>query len=122
MDQNQHLMIAMADPLNIEAYDAVLNILQQYCPRILCPPAEIDKAISRCYYHELGAAGQQHQPKNPETDFAVPKNTHEDLLNISGHAPIVRLVNTILNIGYRWHPMREMLTKMDMGLLMKFTF
>ncbi|MBN1764027.1 MAG: type II secretion system ATPase GspE [Sedimentisphaerales bacterium] len=96
IDQNQHLMIAMADPLNIEAYDAVLNILRTYCPRILCPPTEIDKAISRCYYQELGGADQKNHNNNPETDSPTPKDPHEDLLNISGHAPIVKLVNTIL--------------------------
>ena len=63
--EDGQIAIALADALNIEAYDAILNILagaqetikglwkpDRQCARIICPASEIEKAISRCYYHQ----------------------------------------------------------------------
>ena len=47
---NGEIGIALADPLNVEAYDAIVSVLGQPCRRITCPPSEIENAISRCYY------------------------------------------------------------------------
>jgi general secretion pathway protein E len=108
--------IALADVLNIEAYDAILNILAgsqellkdlwkpgQQCKRIKCPASEIEKAISRCYYHQSTYTGGGNE--NFDVQTAVDRGsdsggtgiqTHaEDLLNIANKAPIVKLVNNI---------------------------
>jgi len=42
--------VAMADDLNIEAYDAISAVLSQPCQRLICPAFEIEQAISSCYY------------------------------------------------------------------------
>lgn len=109
--------IALADALNVEAYDAILSILAgaqeaikglwepgQQCRRIICPASEIEKAISRCYYHQNTSAGTDND--NSEVQALVSQNsdtgesgiqTHaEDLLSIANKAPIVKLVNNIL--------------------------
>ncbi len=101
-DKQQHVTIAVADPLNTEAYDAVSNLLGRYCPRVICPPGEIEQAISRCYYHELDPNSRDDNKKTEKRfPAASPANTTgqtrlEDLLNIDRQTPIVKLVNTIL--------------------------
>ncbi|MBN1803778.1 MAG: type II secretion system ATPase GspE [Sedimentisphaerales bacterium] len=107
--------IALADALNIEAYDAILNILTgtretikelwkpgQQCARITCPACEIEKAISSCYYNQSAFVNNDNpdEQANVNQDVDSGKNsiqTHaEDLLNIANKAPIVKLVNNIL--------------------------
>lgn len=46
--------VALADPLNVGAYDAIVGILGRPCRRVLCEPSEIEQAISRCYYLSPG--------------------------------------------------------------------
>ena len=114
--EDGQVAIALADALNVEAYDAILSILTgtteamkglwkpgQPCSRITCPASEIEKAISRCYYHQSTSAGSD----NDNSDVQSLANqgsehgksgiqTHaEDLLNIANKAPIVKLVNNI---------------------------
>ena len=55
MLEDGQVAIAMAEPLNIEAYDAILSVLAQPCTRVICPASEIEKAISRCYYQNTSA-------------------------------------------------------------------
>jgi general secretion pathway protein E len=98
-DDEGEPVIAMANPLNVEAYDAVLNVLDRYCRRVLSSAGEIEKAISRCYYHD---APDETDSETVETiseaqeDSDITLNRQEDLLNIANQPPIVKLVNTIL--------------------------
>ncbi len=91
--------IALANPLNVEAYDAVLNVLGEYYPRVLSSASEIEKAISRCYYLE-GHEGSEFEGietiSKSEEESDDPLSRQEDLLNIANQPPIVKLVNTIL--------------------------
>lgn len=100
IDKHNQISIAMDDPLNVEAYDAVLNLLGRHCPRIICPPAEIEQAISRCYYHGLGRQTEDQtrdEESSPQDSNAViAQAPQEDLSNIASQGPIVKLVNTIL--------------------------
>lgn len=92
--------IAMAEPLNIEAYDAILSVLAQPCTRVICPASEIEKAISRCYYQSTSAEdpdGQDLSGGDPDVhrdvDVSSIQTKAEDLLNIANKAPIIKLVN-----------------------------
>lgn len=100
IDERNQISIAMDDPLNVEAYDAVLNLLGRHCPRIICPPAEIELAISRCYYHGLGRQTEdQTRPEESlpqDSNAVISQAPQEDLSNIASQGPIVKLVNTIL--------------------------
>ncbi len=94
--------IALADPLNVEAYDAVLTILGQPCTRVICPSSEIEHAISRCYYHStsLGNNDEDLDTQEPagddlHADGAFVQTRAEDLLNIANEAPVIKLVNKI---------------------------
>jgi general secretion pathway protein E len=97
LDSGQ-IAIALADALNLEAYDAVATILGKACERIVCPRAQIEQAISLCYYH------QEHDTENDEHTLTAEEDIDtsgiqtqaEDLLNIANKAPVIKLVNNIL--------------------------
>jgi general secretion pathway protein E len=104
MLEDGEIAIALADPLNIEAYDAISTVLGQPCSRVVCPHSEIERAISSCYYNGTGAgnsnedpAGQDTAAHNNDDSFTgVSAQTHaEDLLNIASKAPVIKLVNKI---------------------------
>ncbi|HON91341.1 MAG TPA: type II secretion system ATPase GspE [Sedimentisphaerales bacterium] len=101
--------VALADPLNIGAYDAIVGILGRPCRRVLCEPSEIEQAISRCYYLSPGEEENYFTPDAPESsaqtdasassvqELASTVQTQaEDLLNIADKAPAIKLVNKIL--------------------------
>ncbi|MGD2094238.1 MAG: type II secretion system ATPase GspE [Phycisphaerales bacterium] len=112
--EDDRIAIALADPLNIEAYDAIFSILAgisdidniwksgQSCSRVTCPAAEIEKAISRCYYQQSASMDINN---NSDVQTVVDQDsdishsgiqTHaEDLLNIANQAPVIKLVNNI---------------------------
>ena len=95
--------IALADPLNIEAYDAISTVLGRSCSRVICPASEIEQAISRCYYQSTGVSSNSGEPSCPDlsgcdnnnVDATSVQTQAEDLLNIANKAPVVKLVNKI---------------------------
>jgi general secretion pathway protein E len=105
LDKNEPA-VALADPLNLQAYDAIVSILGRPCRRIICPAPEIEQAISRCYYLSSGEEGRYLTPDGPEpgqsqdASIAAVSSTvqtrAEDLLNIADKAPAIKLVNKIL--------------------------
>ncbi|MBN1361747.1 MAG: type II secretion system ATPase GspE [Sedimentisphaerales bacterium] len=96
------IAIALADLLNVEAYDAIVGILGQACPRVRCPAPEIENAISQCYYQAEGRQDRDdreiEEMISPDTTASTNSvQTHaEDLLNIADKAPAIKLVNKIL--------------------------
>ncbi len=96
------MAVALADLLNTEAYDAIVSVLGQVCPRVQCPAAEIDDAISQCYYQQSEAAAAH--PADPAAaadahieTFTSSVQTHaEDLLSITDKTPAVKTVNKML--------------------------
>jgi general secretion pathway protein E len=99
--ENGQVAIALADPLNIEAYDAISTILGQPCGRLICPAVEIEEAISRCYYQSTGNSAsdnsdaQDSGSNQNDTDESCSSPQAEDLLNIGSKAPVIKLVNKI---------------------------
>jgi general secretion pathway protein E len=99
--EDGRVAIALADPLNIEAYDAISTILGQPCERIICPAAEIEEAISRCYYQSTSHGDGENpdatdlESNNNDTDATCSSPQAEDLLNIASKAPVIKLVNKI---------------------------
>ncbi|MCK4628877.1 MAG: Flp pilus assembly complex ATPase component TadA, partial [Sedimentisphaerales bacterium] len=105
LDQQGRVHIALADPLNVEAYDAVLNRLGRYCPRLVCPASEIEQAVSRCYYQNFNrnntdshTDADKVQTKPNQNKNIMAQSPREDLLDIaqSKNAPVIKMVNTIL--------------------------
>ena len=97
--------VALADPLNLPAYDAIVSILGRPCRRIVCPAPEIEQAISRCYYLNPGEEGSYLSPDGPQGEppeaglldvSSTVQTRAEDLLNIADKAPAIKLVNKVL--------------------------
>ena len=100
--ENGQVAIALADPLNIEAYDAISTVLGQPCNRITCPASEIEQAISRCYYQSTSVNNDNENPNaqnsadnHNDADTISGSTGPEDLLNIASKAPVIKLVNKI---------------------------
>lgn len=95
-------VIALADLLNVEAYDAIIGVLGRPCRRVRCPAPEIESAISQCYYYTSEKEGQSDATAAAASSAAnTPAATSvqtqaEDLLNIANKAPAIKLVNKIL--------------------------
>jgi general secretion pathway protein E len=109
-DREGQVVIALADPLNIEAYDAIMNLLtalptqaleslsiSRSCARKIYPASEIDNAISHCYYTTDEATDNTAETILQGRDLATGPTRHaEDLLNVDNKAPAIKLVNQIL--------------------------
>ncbi len=87
--------VAVADPLNGPAYDAVLQVLGRYAPRVVCPAGQIAWGISQCHYQSNADGGDAISRATIVTDDILQQAQPEDLLNIANQAPIVKLVNQI---------------------------
>ncbi|MFH1371106.1 MAG: type II secretion system ATPase GspE [Planctomycetota bacterium] len=96
--EDGQVAVAVADALNVEAYDTIVNALGRPCERVICPAAEIEHAISRCYYQGAPTATEETHAHdtNSETTGASAQTHAEDLLSIATKAPVVKLVNKIL--------------------------
>lgn len=98
--EDGQVAIALAEPLNVETYDAIACVLDQPCSRVICPASEIEQAISRCYYQSTGISGEgpeENESPNRDNDIneAGIQTRAEDLLNIANKAPVIKLVNKI---------------------------
>ncbi|MHC4488428.1 MAG: ATPase, T2SS/T4P/T4SS family, partial [Planctomycetota bacterium] len=100
--ENGEVAIALSDPLNVEAYDAIMTVLGQPCSRVICPASEIEEAISRCYYQSTSISSdnensnaQDSPSDHNDVDRAGGETQAEDLLNIANKAPVIKLVNKI---------------------------
>ena len=98
--QDGQIAIALAESLNVEAYDAIAGVLGQPCSRVICPASEIEHAISRCYYHNTGVSDEgqdnsENLTEDNEIDNTSIQTRAEDLLNIANKAPVIKLVNKI---------------------------
>ena len=97
---NGEVAIALSDPLNLEAYDAITTVLDQPCSRVICSASEIEKAISRCYYqgshlNKEDEILERDLIEDGDIEGITAKTQAEDLLNIANKAPVIKLVNKI---------------------------
>ena len=91
------LTVAVADPLDVKAFDAVVTALKRPCRRVLCPPNVIEDALTRCYYQEGDSSATLLDELGEESDLAraAGEGQTEDLMDVANRAPIVKLVNTV---------------------------
>jgi general secretion pathway protein E len=103
--ENDQIAIALADPFNVEAYDAIATVLGQPCSRVTCSASEIEQSIGRCYYQNagIGSKAEDLALEDSLSDDSDDNDAHhsgggpqaEDLLNIANKAPVIKLVNKI---------------------------
>jgi len=97
VEADGRITVAMEDPLDVNAFDGISNVLGRPCTRAICPPATIESALTQCYYQEGDSASEILEELGEERDLArvtVGSET-EDLMDVANRAPIVKLVNTI---------------------------
>ncbi|MHC4166145.1 MAG: type II secretion system ATPase GspE [Planctomycetota bacterium] len=100
--EDDQIAIALADPFNVEAYDAIATVLGRPCSRVTCSATEIEQSIGRCYYQNGGIGGAVEDLALEESLNGDDDAHHsgggpqaEDLLNIANQAPVIKLVNNI---------------------------
>ena len=113
MLEDGQVAIATADPANLGAYDAIVNllstgvtgpdgtgVLKGPCPVVVCPADEIDNAVSHCYYTQGDLQLERLILDGPTTSPASSQpgdpTRPEDLLDIADQGPVIKLVNTLL--------------------------
>ncbi len=89
------LGLAVADPTDMMAIDAVMNTLGHACDRVLAPRGVIESGLSQYYYHE-GDAPETEPPAEGRLPSSNTETYTEDLLDLSQGAPIIKLVNAFL--------------------------
>ncbi|MEZ0229541.1 MAG: GspE/PulE family protein [Planctomycetota bacterium] len=97
--------IATCDPLNYQAMDQVMNLLEAEVEPVLALRTEISALINRAYQKQ-GSEGVDQALEGVEVDEDLIKIDEddigeEDLLNTADKGPIIKLVNTIIFDGYR---------------------
>jgi len=95
-DGNGAVTIAVADPLDVTAYDAVVNIIGRPCKRIICASSVIEDGLSRYYYENEGSTSETLTDLDSDEEFTSlsMESGTEDLLDLANRAPVVKLVNT----------------------------
>lgn len=96
-EQDDYLVVAISDPLNIDAIDELHLMLDKKIKAVLAPRDVILEAIGKCYHHKEGATSKLIADL-AETSSSSREENEEvyDLLEIKEEAPIIRLLNSIL--------------------------
>ena len=93
---NGTVTVAVADPLDVMAFDAVANILGRPCERAVCASSAIEDGLSRYYYEDDGSTSKTLTGLDSDEELAslTLGSGTEDLLDLANRAPVVKLVNT----------------------------
>ncbi|MDD2459189.1 MAG: type II secretion system protein GspE, partial [Eubacteriales bacterium] len=92
--ENDQLILAMADPLNIQAIDDVRLFTGMAIKPVIAVPAELSAMIDRYYSRE----GAEKAVEDIRKDFNFEQITEQDADQLSeiNNAPVVRLVNSVI--------------------------
>jgi general secretion pathway protein E len=95
-----HILVAIADPLNLNALDELRLLLDREIKAVFAPEEVILEAMNECYNMQEGAASQF--LANLSENGTSNKHSSEqievyDLLETKEEAPIIRLLNLILS-------------------------
>lgn len=99
-ESEEGVMLAIADPLNVEALDELHFLLNKEIRGIYAPEEEILKGINHLYHHQEGATSQLIANMSDEALTKPSRREDEmevyDLLETKEEAPIIKLLNLIL--------------------------
>ena len=100
LGREDHLLrVAVADPLNIAALDDLRTIYGCEVVTIVAPSTTIVEAINRVFDRRAGADQVMDELEGQDLDKVAHDLEAEaqDILDVDDEAPIIRLVNSILN-------------------------
>ena len=94
--ENGGVTVAMADLLDVTAFDAIVNILGRPCRRVLCTSSVIEDGLSHYYYQSERSPSETLGGPDGDEELSTLtlKSGTEDLLDLANRAPVVKLVNT----------------------------
>lgn len=95
-EEDGSVTVAMADPLDITAFDAVVHTLGRSCRRAICASSVIEEGLSRYYYQHEGSDSETLTDPNGDEELAALtlQSGTEDLMDLANRAPVVKMVNT----------------------------
>lgn len=99
IEQNEEgVVVAVADPLDIEALEELRLLLKRPINPIYCPHAAIEAAIERCYHQKEEETKRLFTDLDSGNGQAEEKESYEgyDLLEQADQSPVIRMVNAIL--------------------------
>lgn len=99
MIENEQLIVAMADPLNLNAIEEVQRASGMVVFAHIAMPKDIDLAIDRHYGKE--SAEKAIQDMNRDFNFEELASLEAQMSNVLDNAPVVRLVNSIIQHAIR---------------------
>jgi general secretion pathway protein E len=92
-DVPDRVVVAMADPFDLEAVAAIAYLLGRRAERCLAPPADLERAIEKLYGDRGVAAGGGSVASMPEEASDEDIRRLEDM---ASEAPIIRLVHQLI--------------------------
>lgn len=99
-ETEETLLIAMADPLNVDVIEELRFLLNKDIRGVCVPEEEILKGINHLYHHQEGATSQMIANLSDHTQGKGSKKEEVievyDLLETKEEAPIIKLLNLIL--------------------------
>jgi type IV pilus assembly protein PilB len=103
------LTVAMTDPLDINALDAIEIITNYEVQPVVCTEREVNQLINSLYGMQSGLSGVMEKldidVETEDSDRPIEPSAEEikmsSLQDMAGEAPVVRLVNSILSQGIR---------------------
>jgi general secretion pathway protein E len=96
-DTPDGLVVAMADPLDRFAQEAVALVAGRPIQPRVAVPAELEAALDRLYGGEPGEAAQEEDAADLSADFEAIDTDVERLRDLASEAPVIRLVNQIVS-------------------------
>jgi general secretion pathway protein E len=99
-ENNKQAVVAVCDPLNLDALDELRLILDREIKAVYTPEEAILRAINECYNTQEGAASEflANLSENGAGKKVMPEEMEVyDLLETKEEAPIIRLLNLILS-------------------------
>lgn len=99
-EKESHILVAVANPLNLDALDELRLLLDKEIQAVYTPEEKILLAINECYNTQEGAASEflAHLSENGKGKGEKQEQIEVyDLLEIKEEAPIIRLLNLILS-------------------------
>lgn len=97
--ENNDLIIAMSDPLNLQAQDDVRIFTGMTVKPLMATSNDVLAFIDRFYSRE--GAEKAVEDFKKEIDFAQIKDSDQDALSDVSNAPVVRLVNSVIQHAIR---------------------
>lgn len=97
-EEHNQILVAMADPLNLEPLEELRLVLGKEIKAVYSPKEAIISAINDCYNQEQGAASQMLADMNEQSEEGKDDGTevHDLLDDGHGQAQVVKLLNLFL--------------------------